>query len=137
MRPRVPARAGLVVAAALLFLVSAQGAFAQAGLVGTNDWTIVSAPSFAVQQGNPVAIVAYSSHVGISVTGIVVMLLRNNASQTVSISVGTTTIAGGQIGSADLVEFSGLPHGTYNATIFAFALSGVALSTVTTAQFKV
>jgi hypothetical protein len=62
------------------------------------------------------------------------MVLRNNSSQTVYYSTSTLTLARGAIGSAYLVEF-GLPLGTYNATFFVFAFSGVAISTRTSALF--
>lgn len=130
------ARLGGVIFAAILVLGCAQGAAADTVLGGTGVWTMVGAPSLVTNLSNPGAVVAFSNNAGVTVSGIVIMVLRNNSSQTVYYSTATLTIPKGQILSAMLVEF-GLPGGTYNATYFAFTFGGVAISSATTAPFTV
>ena len=128
------ARIGGLSVALLLVLSAAQAAQADTSVGGTNVWTMVGSPVFGANGIGPYALVSYSNHLSVSVPGIVIMVLRNNSSQTVFFSTGTATIAPGAIGTADLVEF-GLPVGTYNATFFAFSFAGVAISLPTTALF--
>ncbi len=125
--------AGLAVLA-LLLLAAAQAAEADTFVGGTSVWTMVGTPSFNKGLGNPQGVVAFSNNFGVTVSGIVIMVLRNNASQMVYYSTATLTLASGQIGSAALIEF-GLPLGTYNATFFAFTFGGVAISSPTSALF--
>ena len=103
---------------------------------GTDVWTMVGAPSFLKVGIGPLAAVSFSNHLTVDVSGIVIMVLRNNSSQTVYFSTGTVTIASRAIATVELVEF-GLPVGTYNATFFAFTFGGVAISLPTYALFTV
>jgi len=130
------ARAGGLLFALLLVLGVAQAAQANTSIGGTNVWTMVGSPSLGANGIGPYALVSYSNHLSVSVPGIVLMVLRNNSSQTVFLSTATATIAPGAITSADLVEF-GLAPGTYNATFFAFAFDGVAISLPNSALFTV
>lgn len=130
------ARAGGLLFALLLVLGEAQAAQANTSIGGTNVWTMVGSPSLGANGIGPYALVSYSNHLSVSVPGIVLMVLRNNSSQTVFLSTATATIAPGAITSADLVEF-GLAAGTYNATFFAFAFDGVAISLPNSALFTV
>jgi len=118
----------------LLAVSAAQAAQADTFVGGTNVWTMVGSPSFVTSAGNPSAVVSFSNHLSVDVTGIVIMVLRNNSSQTVYYSTGTVTIAPGTIGAADLIEFGLLPE-TYNATFFAFTFGGVAISLPTSVLF--
>jgi hypothetical protein len=126
------ARAGGLSIAILLVLGAAQAAEADVG--GTNVWTMVGAPSFSTGGNFPLGVVSFSNHLSVDVSGIVIMVLRNNSSQTVYFSTGTVTIASGAIGTVELIEF-GLAPGTYNATFFAFTFAGVAISLPTSALF--
>lgn len=130
------ARASSLLFALLLLLGEAQVVQADTLIGGTNVWTMVGSPSHGTSAIGPYALVSYSNHLTVQVPGIVIMVLRNNSGQTVFFSTATVTIAPGTIDSADLVEF-GLAAGTYNATFFAFAFDGVAISTSTSALFTV
>ncbi len=134
MNASLRARFGCLSVAFLVLLSAAQAAQADTSIGGTNVWTMVSPPTFGANGISPYAMVSYSNHLSVDVSGIVIMVLRNNSSQTVFFSTGTATIAPGAIGTAALVEF-GLPVGTYNATFFAFTFAGVAISLPTTALF--
>jgi hypothetical protein len=127
--------AGLAIAA-LLVLSSAAAASADPFVGGTTVWTMVGAPAPGVGPLGTADTISYSNHLTIGVTGIVFMVLRNNSSQMVYFSEATATIAPGTIVAAQLVEF-GLAAGTYNATFFAVAFSGVAISLPTSALFTV
>jgi len=122
--------------AIMIVLIAAQVAQADTSIGGTNVWTMVGSPAFGKNGISPYALVSYSNHLSVDVSGIVIMVLRNNSSQTVFFSTATATIPPGAIVAADLVEF-GLPVGTYNATFFAFTFAGVAISLSTTALFTV
>jgi len=128
------ARAGGLSIAALLVLSSAQAAQADTFVGGTNVWSMVGSPSFPTTGIIPSASVTYSNNLGAAVAGIVIMVLRNNSSQTVYYSTGTMTLSSGGLGSVQLLE-GGLPLGTYNATFFAFTFGGVAISAPTSALF--
>jgi hypothetical protein len=130
------ARIGGLSVALLLVLSAAQAAQADTSIGGTNVWTMVGSPVFGANGISPYALVSYSNHLSVSVPGIVIMVLHNNSGQTVFFSTATATISPGAIVSADLVEF-GLAAGAYNATFFAFAYDGVAISLPTTAIFAV
>jgi hypothetical protein len=97
---------------------------------------MVGAPSFGANSISPYALVSYSNHLPVDVSGIVIMVLRNNSSQTVYFSTATATISPGSIVDADLPAF-GLAAGTYNATFFAFSFSGVAISLSTSVPFTI
>jgi hypothetical protein len=129
-------RMGTVSVAVLLVLCAAQSARADTSVGGTNVWTIVGSPTLGANGIGPYAMVSYSNHLPVDVSGIVMMVLRNNSSQTVFFSTATATIAPGAIVAAALVEF-GLPAGTYNATFFAITFAGVAISLPTSALFTV
>jgi hypothetical protein len=129
---RLLGRIGGLSFAALLVLGAAQGAQADTFVGGTNVWTMVGPPSLVTTPSNPMGVVAFSNSIGVTVSGIVIMVLRNNASQTVYYSTATLTLESGKIGSAALVEF-GLVPGTYNATFFAITFGGVAISSSTSA----
>ncbi len=133
------ARWGALAFAALVALSAAQGAEAAVFVGGTNVWTMVGSPSVQVLNGSPVGVVAFSNHLAIDVTGIVIMVLRNGTNQTVYYSTSTLTLSGGPtgtIGSAYIVEF-GLAPGSYSATFFAFTFGGVPISAPTTSPFTV
>jgi hypothetical protein len=130
------ARVGGLSIAILLVVSAAQAAGADTAVGGTNVWTMVGAPSFPTGGSYPVGVVSFSNHLTVDVSGIVIMVLRNNSSQTVYFSTGTVTIPSGAIGTVELIEF-GLAPGTYNATFFAFSFSGVAISLSTSALFAV
>jgi hypothetical protein len=135
VNPSLLARVGAMSVAILLVVSAAQAAGGDTPVVGgTNVWTMVGAPSFPTGGPYPVGVVSFSNHLAVAVSGIVIMVLRNNSSQTVYFSTGTVTIASGAIGAVELIEF-GLAPGTYNATFFAFTFSGVAISLPTSALF--
>ena len=123
--------------AVMLAVGAAQAAQADVFVGGTNVWTIVAGPTPQTLSGSPVEVVTYSNHLAVEVIGIVIMVLRNAAGQTVYYSTSSITLTGepgGSIGSAYLVAF-GLPGGTYSATFFAFTLGGVPISTPTDSMF--
>jgi len=125
------------VLSALLLLASAgQGALADTFIGGTNAWTMVGAPTFARSFGNPVALLTYSNHLGVNVTGIVIMVLRDNSTRLVYFSTSTVTIPAGGLGTLQMVEF-GQAAGTYHASFFAFTFGGVALSQTNSTLFSV
>ncbi|HVB95536.1 MAG TPA: hypothetical protein VND41_02910 [Nitrososphaerales archaeon] len=128
------ARAGGLSIAVLLVFSAAQAAESDTAVGGTNVWTMVGAPSFHTGGSFPLGAVSFSNHLTVEVSGIVIMVLRNNSSQTVYFSTGTVTIGSGEIGTVELIEF-GLAPGTYNATFFAFTFAGVAISLPTSALF--
>lgn len=130
------ARLGGISVAVLLVLGSASSAEAQTLVGGTTAWTVVGAPAPSTSCLGPCELLSFSNHLSVNVTGIVFMVLRNNSSQTISISIATATIASGGIAEVALVE-TGVPPGAYNATFFAVAFSGVAISLPTTATFTV
>ncbi len=134
MSASIPARAGGLSFAVLLILGGAQAAQADTFVAGTNVWTMVGTPSFITSGANPLGVVSFSNHASVTVTGIVIMVLRNNASQTVYFSTGTVQIATGAIGAVEMIEFGQAP-GTYNATFFAFTFAGVAISPSTSVPF--
>jgi hypothetical protein len=127
--PRVKSSlpAGLIIAA-LLVLSSASTVQAATFVGGTSVWTIVGSPepSTGACPGT-CELLSYSNHLSVSVSGIIFMVLRNNDSQMVSLSSASATIATGAIVPALLIAV-GLSPGTYNATFFAVAYSGVAIS---------
>lgn len=125
-----------VAIAALLVLSSASAVQADTYVGGTTVWTMVGAPAPSVGTLGPIETVSFSNHLTVSVSGIVFMVIRNNSSQMIYFTQATATIAPGAIAAAVLVEF-GLPAGTYNATFFAVAYSGVAISASTSALFTV
>ena len=122
--------------ALLLVWSVAQAAEADTAIGGTNVWTMVGSPSFVTTAGYPQGVVSYSNHLTVDVTGIVVMVLRNNSGQMVYFTTGTATIASGAIVPVDLVEF-GLSPGTYNATFFALTFAGVGITLPTSAAFPI
>jgi hypothetical protein len=122
--------------AVLLVASAAQGAAADSFVGGTDAWTMVNAPSFITSLGNPAALATYSNHLGVNVSGIVMMVLRDNSSRLVYYATSTTTIAAGGLGTVLLVEF-GLPPGTYHAEFFAFTFGGVAISQSDSSPFVV
>jgi hypothetical protein len=136
VKARVLARLGGLSLAVLLVLSAAQSAQADTLVAGTNVWTMVGNPSFITSGANPIAEVSFSNHASVAVTGIVLMVLRNNASQMVYYSTGTVNIANGAIGVAGLIEF-GQPPGLYNATFFAMTFAGVAISLPYSVPFTV
>jgi hypothetical protein len=132
----VLARAGGLVFALLLAMSAAQAAHADTSIGGTNVWTMVGSPSFVTTGAYPLGAVSYSNHLSVDLTAIVIMVLRNNSSQTVYFSTSTVTIAPGAIGTVHVVEF-GLGPGTYNATFFAFTFAGVGITLPTSAPFPI
>ena len=128
------ARFGALVFASILFLSAAQAAHADTFIGGTTAWDMVGSPAFPTSVSTPAVTVTYSNSLPVTVAGIVIMVIRNNASQTVYFSTGTITLSSGALGPASLVEF-GLNPGTYNATFFAFTFGGVAISAPTSALF--
>jgi len=121
---------------ALLVLSSGSAASADTFVGGTNAWTLVGSPSSSSDCIGPCELLSYSSHLSVSVQGIVLMVLRNNSSQMVYLSTASATIASEGIAQVYLVEF-GLAPGTYNATFFALSFAGVAISLPTSATFTV
>jgi hypothetical protein len=133
------ARWGALAFAVLIALGAAQGAEADIFIGGTDDWTMVGAPSVQIINGSNMGVVSYSNHLAVAVTAIVIMVLRNDLNQTVYFSTSTLTLSGGPtgtIGPAYIVEF-GLAPGVYNATFFAFTFGGVAISAPTNSAFAV
>jgi hypothetical protein len=129
-------RLGGLAVAALLVLSSAAAVQADTFVGGTTVWTMVGAPTPSVGAFGQLETVSFSNHLTVSVPGVIFMVLRNNSSQMVDLAEATATIAPGAIVAAQLVEF-GLAAGTYNATFFAVAYSGVAISLPTSALFTV
>ena len=136
MNASTPARFGGTSAAVLIVLCAAQAAHADTSVGGTSVWTMVGSPSFVTTGTYPLGAVSYSNHLSVDLTALVIMVLRNNSSQTVYFSTSTVTIAPGAIGTVHLVEF-GLNPGTYNATFFAFTFAGVGITLPTSAPFTI
>ncbi|MGH9920943.1 MAG: hypothetical protein ACRD6W_19000 [Nitrososphaerales archaeon] len=132
----VLARTGGLAFVLLLALGGAQAARADTSIGGTNVWTMVGSPSFVTTGTYPLGAVSYSNHLPVDLTALVIMVLRNNSSQTVYFSTSTVTIEPGTIGTVHLVEF-GFSPGTYNATFFAFTFAGVGITLPTSASFPV
>jgi hypothetical protein len=128
------ARNAAMLVAVLLTLGAAQGAEAATFVGGTNAWTLVGSPSFNYAGGNPLGLTTWSNHLGVNVTGIVIMVIRNSAGQTLTYSTATATIASGAIGTNENVVF-GIAPGSYTATFFAFTFGGVSISNATTIAY--
>ncbi|MDA4116295.1 MAG: hypothetical protein OK442_07055 [Thaumarchaeota archaeon] len=136
MKASTSSRLGGISIAVLIVLSAAQAAHADTSIGGTNVWTMVGSPSFIATGTYPLGAVSYSNHLPVDLTAIVIMVLRDNSSQTVYFSTSTVTIAPGAIGTVHLVEF-GLNPGTYNATFFAFTFAGVGISLPASAPFTI
>lgn len=136
MRRRLAPSAAVLSLLLLLLVPSScfQAAEAETFVGGTADWTFVSRPTVSVLGISPAAATTFTNHLDVSVLGIVIMVIHNSAGQTVYYSTATLNITRGFSGTAYTVE-AGLPPGIYNATIFAFSTSGVAISSSTTIPF--
>jgi hypothetical protein len=120
--------------AALLVLSAAQAVQADTFVGGTTAWAMIGSPSYQTTGTVPGAMVEYSNNLSVPVAAIVMMVLRNNSSQTVYYSTGTITLSSGGSGPVELPEFGVIP-GTYNATFFAFTFGGVAISAPTSVLY--
>jgi hypothetical protein len=99
---------------------------------GTDAWTLVNSPSVSQVGCCAAGQVVYHNNINVTVLGIVFMVLHNDMGQTVYFTSATLDIAAGANSTAYEVIF-GLPSGNYDATFFAIAPSGVAISAATTA----
>ena len=134
MKPSSLARTGALLVGVLLILSAAQSAKADTFIGGTNAWTMVGPPSFQALGGYRVGAVTYADDLNVTVTGIVIMVIRNDLNQTVYYSTATLSLPSGENGTADIV-LSGLSPANYNATFFAFTFGGVAITNSTTVLF--
>jgi hypothetical protein len=132
--PRLAAKSGALAVSLLLVIGAAQAAEAQTFIGGTSVWTVVAAPTASPTGIAPTEATAFSNHASVDVTGIVLLVLKNTAGQTIYYTSATVTIAPGGIGTSYDAIF-GVAPGTYNATIFAIAASGVAISASTSVPF--
>jgi hypothetical protein len=136
MTPSSIARTGALLVGALLILSAAQSAKADTSVGGTNAWTMITPPSFPALGGFRVGAVTYVNNLNVTVTGIVIMVVRNSLNQTVYYSTATLSLPSGENGTADLV-LSSLSPTNYNATFFAFTFAGVAITNSTTASLTI
>lgn len=113
--------------ALIVLSCASQAAAATAFVGGTNDWTFVSEPTITRLGISEAAASTFDNRLEVSVLAVVIMVVRNDAGQMVSFSTATLNITRGSYGTAYTPEF-GLPFGTYNATIFAMTIGGVAIS---------
>ena len=134
MKNRRLAAAAVLPLALIVMSCFSQTAAAVTFVGGTADWALVVTPTVTNLAFAQEAATTFENHLDVSVFGIVIMVIHNNLGQTVYYSTGTLRLAQGSYGTAYLVE-TGLPAGTYNASIFAFSTSGIALSNVTTFSF--
>lgn len=80
--------------------------------------------------------VPYTSGVGNTTIGIVLMVVHNSLGQTVEISTATLELPADGNGTAYPVYF-GLAPGTYSGTFFVLTPAGIAISMTTTTSFAV
>jgi len=124
-------------AIALATVLVSNGAEAANGATptgGTDVWTMVGVPTVPTIGLQPTEVTVWHNNVDIAVTGIVMMVLRNNQSQMVEFSTSTLNLSRGMSGAAYNVAYN-LPQGTYNATFFAFVPGWVAISNRTSVLF--
>ena len=126
--------AATLMVAILLASYGAQAANALTLVGGTSNWTAVGSPKMVSMGTFSTAGTTFHNNLDVQVLGIVIMVLHNRIGQTVSYSTATLDLTRGFTGTAYTVEL-GLPSGVYNATIFAFSISGVAISNPTTFEF--
>ena len=94
---------------------------------------MISAPSFPALGGFRVGAVTYVNNLNVTVSGIVIMVIRNGLNRLVYYSTATLSLPSGENGTADLVLSTLSPTSSYNASFFAFTFAGVAISNSTTA----
>jgi hypothetical protein len=116
-------------AALLIALGGGQAARADTFVGGTQAWVMIGAPT-ATFIGLPAWETTFHNTLGVTVFGIVIVVLHNGLGQAVYYSTASITLPALGIGPLyEIVE--GVPAGSYNATFFAFAPSGVAISAPT------
>lgn len=103
---------------------------------GTNVWSLAFPPVYNPQGPGFYYNVTYTNNADSNVTGFVYLVAHNNIGQTVDIVGCRLSLAANATGSCADIVF-GLSAGTYNALIFAVALSGIAISNVTPIVFAV
>ena len=120
--------------AIVLASFGAQAANALTLVGGTSNWTAVGSPKMVLMGTFSTAGTTFHNNLDVRVLGIVIMVLHNRIGQTVTYSTATLDLTRAFTGTAYTVEL-GLPSGVYNATIFAFSISGVAISNSSTFEF--
>jgi hypothetical protein len=126
-------RSVLLAASVVLVLASsvATSTMASGYVGGTNVWTFLSKPTVSLIGCCQTAQIDYGNNYNASILGLGIIVLHNGMGQTVYTNVGTANVtAGGTQLLYDVI--SGVPAGSYNATFFAIASSGVAISNTTT-----
>lgn len=104
-----------------------------AALGGTTQWVIATPPITATIGASTFVEATYLSNFNATVVGVGILVLRNTANQSVFYVAGTATAALGQNGTF-YFDLTGAPSGTFQGTMFVMAISGVAISSSTTAS---
>ncbi|MDA4123383.1 MAG: hypothetical protein OK456_09415 [Thaumarchaeota archaeon] len=107
-------------------------------------WIPQGAPTYSVAgNGWVTAVVTYYNGFNTTVTGTAYLVIRNSAGQTVGIDNTTTTIPAGQNATlhptvVGLLPYgtSRLPPGSYSTSVYATALNGTPISTVSIGSFN-
>lgn len=123
----------LAAASVIMVLASsvATSTMASGYIGGTNLWTALSTPTVSLLGCCQTGQIEYQNNYNSSILGIGIVVLHNSLGQTVFTNAATANVtAGGTQLVYDVIY--GVPAGSYNATFFATAASGVAISNATT-----
>jgi hypothetical protein len=131
-----PLAAGAIAVALALVLSFSQVAAIVTFVGEPSDWTYVGAPVVIMLGATPAAQVTLENHVGVPVLGIVLLVLRNGAGQTVYYTDSSISLTTDDYGTVVLVA-PGVAPGTYTGMIFAMTLGGLAISSAITVAFAV
>ena len=125
------------ISVSLVFVIAFAQASALSPFVGQpSDWTYVGSPVVTLVGPSTAAQATYENHVGITVLGLVVMVLYNSRGQAVYYTTSTVSLDTDDYGTVLLVA-PGVAPGLYSATIFAMTIGGLAISNSTSISFNV
>jgi len=117
---------------------------APAGFVGataalpltTQTFTLTSPPTQCTLNGSPCIKATFANNSNSTMLVIAFGVLRNTLGQMVYYTAGTVTPGAGQNGTVYLA-ISGVPTGSYNATVFVVTTNGVGISTSSSIQVSI
>jgi hypothetical protein len=113
-----------------LLLLVTNSASASTFIGGTGVWTLATPITYYSGYYNS----TYINHLNTTVRGSVYLVAENSVGQTVYYSECVLTLEAFATGSCANVVI-GLPAGTYNASVFVVAKSGIAISNSTSVAF--
>jgi len=123
--------AALAISAAFLVFAAFSPVSAGTPILNTSSFTVLGTPSVANIGCCPTGQSVWKDNLNVTALGLVILVLHASNGQTMYVTAATINPAAGGNATAYDAIF-GVPSGTYSATWFVMASSGVAMSTATT-----